>query len=143
MIDPRYMFGEVLGRRYSVLGSWSGNDLKIAILAVWVPLCLGFVWFSMAANTGSNCVLVKEAPIEIGQLSQMVDSYYLASSPRRYPSELSDLTEGPSPLTKEVPKDPWGNSYVYARYSDTKYEIWSVGPDGINHTEDDVHGGVE
>ena len=80
-----------------------------------------------------------EAQIEIGQLSQMVDSYYLATSPRRMPSSLDDLTEGPSPLTKEVPLDPWRNPYVYAQFGDGSYEIWSKGSDGILHTEDDIH----
>ena len=49
---------------------------------------------------------------------------------------------GPEPyLEKEVPLDPWGREYRYeypGRVNTTSYDLWSVGPDGIDGTEDDV-----
>ena len=40
-------------------------------------------------------------------------------------------------VMKEVPKDPWGNEYVYENVSG-KVTIRSSGPDGIDKTEDDI-----
>jgi general secretion pathway protein G len=80
----------------------------------------------------------QEARIEINQLGNMVDAYYLSSSPRQLPDSLQDLAEGPQPLTEEVPMDPWGNDYVYKKQSNREFEIYSAGPDGTEGTEDDV-----
>jgi general secretion pathway protein G len=45
-------------------------------------------------------------------------------------------------LDKELPKDPWGNDYQYAyppeRGSGDYPDIWSLGPDGEDNTEDDI-----
>lgn len=79
-----------------------------------------------------------EARIEINQLSNLVEAYYLSSSPRSLPDNLEQLAEGPSPLTENVPQDPWGNDYVYKKNSNRDFEIYSLGPDGAEGTEDDV-----
>ena len=42
----------------------------------------------------------------------------------------------------EVPKDPWGNEFQYAyppeRGTRDFPDIWSLGPDGEDNTEDDI-----
>lgn len=81
---------------------------------------------------------IREAEIEIGQLTQMVESYYLSSSPRQFPNDLEELTRGPSPLTKQIPSDPWGQPYVYKKIGNRDFEIYSVGPDGVEGNDDDV-----
>ena len=81
---------------------------------------------------------IQEARIEINQLQNLVNSYYLSSSPRKFPDSLQDMTEGASPLTKEIPKDPWGNPYIYKKMSNREFEIFSMGPDGSEGGEDDV-----
>lgn len=81
---------------------------------------------------------IQESRIEINQLQNLVNSYYLSSSPRKFPDSLEDMTEGASPLTKEIPKDPWGNNYVYKKISNREFEIYSMGPDGQEGNEDDV-----
>ncbi|RDV38556.1 prepilin-type N-terminal cleavage/methylation domain-containing protein [Bradymonadaceae bacterium TMQ3] len=80
----------------------------------------------------------REATIEIQQLSQLVNTFYLTTSPNRLPNELNELTQGAAPLTKEVSNDPWGNPYVYVKSGNRDFEIFSVGPDGSEGTEDDV-----
>ncbi len=82
---------------------------------------------------------ISEARIEITQLSNMCNAYYLSSSPKKMPDSLSDLAEGPSPLTQKVPKDPWGNDYIYKKEGTRTVKIYSAGPDGSEGTEDDVH----
>jgi general secretion pathway protein G len=50
--------------------------------------------------------------------------------------------DGPYLKQKSIPKDPWNNSYSYeyppTRSQDELPEIWSLGPDGQEDTEDDI-----
>jgi general secretion pathway protein G len=45
-------------------------------------------------------------------------------------------------LLTEVPPDPWGNPYQY-RSPGTRnkggFDLWTVGPDGVSDTEDDIY----
>ena len=48
---------------------------------------------------------------------------------------------GPFLKTEVVPLDPWNTPYQYespGRYNPNSYDIWSLGPDGIDGTDDDV-----
>lgn len=75
---------------------------------------------------------------EIQMMSQMVDTYYLSSSPRQLPNSLEDLTTGPTKLANKINKDPWGNDYIFKKISNREYEIISAGPDGSEGTDDDI-----
>ena len=81
----------------------------------------------------------RTAQMEINQLEQMVQMYAMTNSPTRVPDRLEQLTEGNSPLTEEIPQDPWGNEYIYRRHSDRDFEIFSAGADGVEGTELDIH----
>ncbi|MEN3942011.1 type II secretion system major pseudopilin GspG [Prosthecobacter sp. SYSU 5D2] len=51
------------------------------------------------------------------------------------------LPEKWTALMEEVPKDPWGQEYKYrypAQKSKKSYDVWSIGKDGADGTEDDV-----
>ena len=77
-------------------------------------------------------------------------SYKLAIG--RYPSTeegLNALLNAPEsagdrwkgPYVRSLPLDPWGNPYQYrypAQKSKDGYDVWSMGPDGQNETEDDI-----
>ncbi|MEI6357815.1 MAG: type II secretion system protein GspG, partial [Verrucomicrobiota bacterium] len=64
-------------------------------------------------------------------------------------SGLNDLVQASrdaknwrGPYLKEVPKDPWGNDYVYecpGKNNPTSYDVSSMGPDGQMGTEDDIN----
>jgi len=44
-------------------------------------------------------------------------------------------------LDAEIPQDPWGNDYQYAfppEHNSDFPDIWSMGPDGEDGTEDDI-----
>lgn len=44
-------------------------------------------------------------------------------------------------LKKGVPKDPWGNEYIYkqpGQYNKYGYDLYSTGPDGQGGTDDDI-----
>jgi len=51
------------------------------------------------------------------------------------------LPERWTALMETVPKDPWGQEYKY-RYPATKskksYDVWTIGKDGADGTEDDI-----
>jgi general secretion pathway protein G len=61
---------------------------------------------------------------------------------------LLDLIQKPrdavnwrGPYLESIPKDPWGNEYIYSnpgKHNPNSYDIMSVGPDGREGTEDDV-----
>ena len=41
-------------------------------------------------------------------------------------------------LDRDVPPDPWGNAYQYELLDPDNFRIWSMGPDGISNTDDDI-----
>jgi general secretion pathway protein G len=44
-------------------------------------------------------------------------------------------------LDGSLPKDPWGNEYLYecpGTHNRESYDLWSGGPDGVSGTEDDI-----
>ena len=81
----------------------------------------------------------RTARMEINQLEQMVETYYMTTTPSQIPDRLEQLTEGNSPLIEEIPQDPWGNDYVYQRHGNRDFEIFSPGADGVEGTEYDVY----
>ena len=62
---------------------------------------------------------------------------------------LFALTEAPhdvpagrwqGPYLDEIPLDPWKSLYRYESVFSPQYRVWSLGPDGLDGTEDDVEG---
>lgn len=84
---------------------------------------------------------VKTARTQIEMLGAALDTFRLDIG--RYPTSqegLEALRERPSSgdrwdgpyLKKEVPKDPWGNLYIYRSPGDREpYELMSYGADGV------------
>lgn len=58
------------------------------------------------------------------------------------PSDLPSPDDWHGPyLNKDVPSDPWKRPYQYeypGKYDEAMPDIWSLGPDGQNGTEDDI-----
>ena len=58
---------------------------------------------------------------------------------QKAPEALRDRWDGP--YIRTLPNDPWGNPYQYrfpAQKSTDGYDVWSVGPDAQNETDDDI-----
>lgn len=54
---------------------------------------------------------------------------------------LEPIPENYRPYMEELPKDPWGQPYKYrfpAQKSKKSYDLWTVGPDGAEGTDDDI-----
>jgi len=66
---------------------------------------------------------------------------------REAPSDLNNPDDWAGPyLQKAVPKDPWGQPYQYeypGTHDEQMPDIWSMGPDMQNGTDDDVGNWVE
>ena len=57
------------------------------------------------------------------------------------PSDKVDRWHGPYIEGSTIPVDPWGHPYKYAYpgvHNKDGYDIWSMGPDGVDGTADDI-----
>jgi general secretion pathway protein G len=94
---------------------------------------------------------ITAAKTQISQLEVALDAFEIDLS--RYPTTaegLRGLVERPTSdadawqqpyLKQDVPKDPWGNDYVYrypGQYNEDGYDLYSFGPDGKLGGEDDI-----
>ncbi len=50
----------------------------------------------------------------------------------------ADTWAGPYLDKREVPLDPWRNPYQYELIDVDTFRIWSIGPDGIDGSDDDI-----
>ncbi len=95
--------------------------------------------------------LVRAAIGPNGTISQCIDGYKFDCG--RFPEELKYLFERPSddtigkrwngPYIKDIEglKDPWGYDFRYqapGTHNEQGYDLWSVGADGNDGTEDDI-----
>lgn len=112
--------------------------VEIMIVITIMASIMGVVGYYVFGTL--NQAKTKNARLGIQKLNGIVESYYLMNSPNKLPESLDELTQGPNPLIKEKSKlnDPWGNRYIYEKKGNQNFEIYSVGPDGSQGTEDDV-----
>jgi general secretion pathway protein G len=94
---------------------------------------------------------INAARTQIKAFEQPLHAYYLDFN--EYPPSLDALITPPADLAdptkwngpyldaQAVPLDPWGREYQYlypGQYNTDKPDIWSLGPDGVDGTEDDI-----
>jgi general secretion pathway protein G len=126
-----------------------GFTLMEVLLVLAILVILGAL---VAMNFGN--VLGKAdsdaARSQIGLFEPAIKMYFLHV--KQYPATLEALRTAPNDLPnptkwvgpyleKNVPLDPWGRPYQYAspgRYYLDSYDIWSLGPDGQDGTQDDI-----
>jgi general secretion pathway protein G len=68
-----------------------------------------------------------KAQTEIKALDGAVTAYMLKNN-RKLPNTLEEVAEFMKP--PKIPKDPWGNAYVYTKEGSRKFKIVSYGADG-------------
>lgn len=87
---------------------------------------------------------------QMGLLKTPLDQYRLHMN--RYPNSLEELLQppadgnagnwqGPYLEQDQLPTDAWGNPFNYQpvqRNNRSTFEIWSVGPDGVDNSGDEV-----
>lgn len=92
---------------------------------------------------------ITAAKTQIAAFSTALDAFEVDNG--YYPkgrNGLEDLLTQPrdavnwkGPYLKDIPKDPWGNDYLYeypGKRNVNGYDLYSMGPDGRENTEDDI-----
>ena len=136
MLNPIRM--TEFGLKHLLRGMWAK---KGAIIGWSLPfLLIAGVLGYYKGPCGLSPANTKEAEIQMGNLNQALELYYTRTDPHRYPTNLDLLVH--KCIMQEVPKDPWGEPYIYYRDSRTEFTLYSKGPDKMIGTPDDVHPGM-
>ncbi len=86
------------------------------------------------ANIGTQLQLYEARNLRLPTTEQGIKA--LVERPTTEP-----LPERWTQLLEEPPRDPWGQPYMYrypAQKSKKPYDLWSIGKDGQDGTEDDI-----
>lgn len=130
--------------------SRAGFTLIELLLVLMILVALGAVAVQFFGGTRDKA-LVDTARTQVYELKGAIDRYEFDI--RKYPTKLEDLIEKPSDSAaagrwpgkymqiQAMPVDPWDNPYKYAapgKKNADSFDVWSVGPDGQDGTEDDI-----
>ncbi len=136
--------------RRSVRKSRAGFTLIELLFVLAILVVLGAMAVSTFTNTQKGAD-INAARGQIGIFDTQVDLYHFHT--KQYPSKLEDLVEKPSasnvadrwegPYIKgtSLPVDPWGNPYKIqapGKKNPEGADLWSMGPDGQDGTDDDI-----
>ncbi len=122
-----------------------GRDRGFTLIEILVVMAIiGMLAVMVAPNLfRQQAGAMRDAALsQISSLETALDSYRLDMN--RYPDSLSGLMENASGsaswngpyLRREVPRDPWGNEYVYQ--SDGRdFTLISYGADGVQGGDGD------
>ena len=126
------------------------------LIEVLMVLVILVIIMSLAVGSYSNArktAQINAAKSQIGLFETPLETYHLdlnaypaanqgLEALRSPPADLSDPGKWAGPyLNKDIPLDPWGHTYQYAspgKYNTDTYDVWSMGPDGIDGTDDDI-----
>ena len=114
--------------------------LEIMVVITIMAMIMGAV--SVGVMTYLDKSKVKQAKMDIQTISNALDLYKTEFG--KYPESddgLSRLVEEKILKEKKVPKDPWGNEYIYifpGSNNDDGFDLYSFGADGREGGEDDI-----
>jgi general secretion pathway protein G len=132
----------------------SNRRQGFTLMEVLLVLVILVVLASMAVGIfgGTQERALKDAAkAQVGIFKGQVNLYKFHT--KQFPSGLDDLIkkpsdskiaerwEGPYLEVSKIPLDPWDNAYKIAapgKHNTESFDIWSVGPDGQDGTEDDI-----
>jgi hypothetical protein len=106
--------------------------LPFTLIEAVLVLLIGGVLLCLvgAGLSGNGCGRGKTARRQLERLATMVRFYRQRTG--ELPPSLAAICPTPSL------DDPWEHEFVYARTSETTYELFSLGRDGVRGTDDDV-----
>jgi general secretion pathway protein G len=127
----------------------AGFTLIELLLVLVILAALAAIVTPKFANR-SKQARITAAGTQIAQLEVALDAFEIDVG--RYPTAsegLDALVEKPSNaegwqqpyLKRDVPRDPWGNDYIYrypGQHNEDGYDLYSYGPDGKQGGGDDI-----
>ena len=117
--------------------------VEIMVVVVIISLVAGVVGVSVLNRLDD--ARKKVGMTQLKQIGDALELYKL--SMRNYPSTAEGLQALVSPKNNEkpfmptVPKDPWGNDFVYiypGSHNSGSFDLLSNGPDGVQGGNDDI-----
>ena len=127
--------------------SRAGFTLMELLLVLVILVVLGSMTVAFFGGTRERA-LINSAKADVSTIASQIERYEFDM--RAYPSSLEDLINQPSgdgaedwagPYLRELNQDPWRHDYRYAqpgRKNTDTFDVWSVGPDGQDGTDDDI-----
>lgn len=126
--------------------------LEIMLVISIIVILLGVAINKLGNTTGMAKGVAVRADIQaISTQLKLYESMngYLPTTEQGLGALVTQPSSEPRPqrwyqLFKEIPKDPWGNNYIYlspGRRNPTGYDLYSAGPDRKADTGDDDWGG--
>jgi general secretion pathway protein G len=128
----------------------SGFTLIELLLVLAILVVLASMVVTMFSGTQERA-LKDAAKGQVGIFKSAVNLYKFHT--RQYPNDLSGLIGKPSDASTasrwngpyldspKVPADPWDRDYRFAapgKHNPETFDVWSVGPDGQDGTDDDI-----
>lgn len=117
--------------------------IEILVVVAILGMIAGIVGITIANQLEG--ARVDTAGVQIKNISDALELYKVKVN--KYPSTAEGLDSlvtppgGRKAIMDSIPKDPFGNDYLYV-YPGTrnqgKYDLYSKGPDGVADTEDDI-----
>ncbi len=116
--------------------------IEIMIVIALISIIIGFIAYSVVGRMSRGQVSLARS--QAYNIASTFDTYRVEFG--KYPSQaegFQPLITPPSgePLLERIPKDPWGEEYIYVYpgvHNKNKPDIVSKGPDRAENTEDDV-----
>jgi len=119
--------------------------IEIMLVVAIIGILAAMLVPRLTGRTRQAKSAVARADVDVN-LALALDLYELDIG--EFPPDLSYLSDNKNgsnswrgPYLKKLPKDPWGNEYVYqnpGNHSHRGYDLYSIGPDGQARTGDDV-----
>lgn len=125
--------------------------LEIMLVISIIVILLGVAINKLGNTTGMAKGVAVQADLQaISTQLKLYESMngYLPTTEQGMQALVTQPSTEPRPqrwyqLFKEIPKDPWGNNYIYlspGRKNPTGYDLYSAGPDRKADTADDDWG---
>jgi general secretion pathway protein G len=123
----------------------------IEVLLVLVILVILGSLVGIQIRGAQKKALVNAAKSQIGLFKMPLESFSLDLGD--FPSSSAGLTalvssagdaqssKWQGPYMDKIPLDPWERPYQYAnpgRHNSNSFDVWSLGPDGADGTDDDI-----
>jgi len=128
--------------------SRQGFTLVEMLLVLVILGVLAAIVYPKVAGRGEQA-RVTSTQTQIASFKTALDAFEVDNG--YYPkgrNGLLDLVQKPrdavnwrGPYLESIPKDPWGNDYIYecpGKHNPSSYDIMSMGPDGRSGSEDDI-----